>query len=84
MLVDLDARLGCEHGEAAHPARGLERGVAGVEDRGAEAAVERILHPLRREAVLAQQLVLDVESVALLLVRGEPQAPGAAERITRE
>jgi hypothetical protein len=55
-----------------------------VEDRGAEAAVERILDPLGLEPVRAQGFQLDGQLVAFLVVGGEPQAAGAPERVACE
>jgi hypothetical protein len=55
-----------------------------VEDRGPEATLDRLIHPLRSEAVGAKRLVLDRERVALLLVVGEPKAACPAARVTGE
>ena len=84
VLPDLDAGLGGQHGEPPHPAGGLERRVAGVEDRRAKSAVQRLLDPLGGEAVGAQRLELDRERIPLLVVGGEAQAAGAAEGVARE
>ena len=74
-------RLGRQHREPANPARGLQRGVARMEDRAGEAPAERLVDPLRREAVLAQPRVLGRQRVALLLVGGQAQASGPPEGV---
>ena len=85
-LAELGAGLGRERGEPAHELRRLDRGVARVEDRAVEAAEGRrqVVAPLRLEAVLPQRLVLGEDLPALLLVGGEAQAAGAAERALAE
>ena len=84
MLVDLGTRLGGENGKAPHPASRLERRVAWVEDRCAEAAPQRLLDPLRREPVGAQGFVLDRELVALLVVGAETEAARSASGVACE
>ena len=68
-----------QHCEPADPARGLQCGVARMEDRAGEAPAERLVDPLRREAVLAQPRVLDRQGITFLPVGGQAQAPGPPE-----
>ena len=80
MLTDLRAGLGGPSREPPHPARGLQRRVGGVEDRRAEAAVERLLDPVGGEAVGTQRLVLDGELVTFILwARTEEQRAHASQ-----
>ena len=84
MLANLGAGLGGEDGEPAHPARRLQRRVAGVEERRGESTVHRLVDPFGGEAVGAQRLVLDRERVALVGVVGEAEAACAPARIFGE
>ena len=73
--------------EASHPASGLDRPVAGMQDR---AVVQRgqprrqLVDPLDGEAVVAQGVVLAAQSVALGCIGGEAQAADPPERVAGE
>ena len=84
LLPDLDSGLGRGDRESAHPPRRLQGGIARVEDRGREAAADRLLDPFGREAVLTEELVLDPEGLLLLVVAGEPETARATEGVSRE
>jgi len=87
VLAQLGACLRGPRGEAANEACRLDRAVAGVGNRTAEAAgrsTRDVLEPFRLEAVLAQRLVLEPDAFPLLLVRREAVAAGASKRVTAE
>ncbi len=67
MLSEFDALLGREGGQVSHEPRGLQRTVAGMEDRAAKvgAQVRDLVPPFGRKAVLAQRLVLRADLDAL-------------------
>src|SRR5207302_3570066 len=73
-------------GETADEARRLDRAVAGVVDRAVERAQMRrqVVDPLGGDPVLAHRLVLGADVLALLLVRGEPQAAVTRQRVAGE
>ena len=58
-----------------------------MDDAALEAAGQlagQIVDPFRLETVLAQRLVLGADLTALLVVRGEAEAAGAAKRVAAE
>ena len=83
MLPDVDAG-GCGSvGEAAYEPCRLQHTVRRVEERRRIALERRreTLPPVCGEARGTQRVVLVAQLIALLLVDGEPQAPGPPERV---
>src|SRR5262249_26861072 len=81
-LDELDTGVNRRGGEAAHPARRVERSVARMEDPAAEQSVERrrkLVDPPRSEAVLPEGVELICERSSLGVVGRQAEAARAAE-----
>ena len=87
MLVDLDSCFRRTRRQPADEPGRLEDAVRRVEDRRRIALGERgsqLVAPLGREPVGPERVVLRLELVPLLLVRGEAQAAGRPEGVPGE
>ena len=89
VLAQLGSRLGRAPGQAADPARRLDRPVARVQERRGEPAPQRRgelgrVEPLGREPVIDERLVLRAQRRSLRVVDREPKAAERAERVARE
>ncbi len=80
LLAQVDARVGSQSSEPAHPACGPERAVRGM----ANPAEKRRVDQVGREAVLAQRRVLVLELLALGLVDCDSQAAVSSQSVTGE